>query len=362
MEWLLRWWFWESEVYGLIRKLFKGEGEEIPVWGFEEEKLRRYEDVIEKLFDEKDMMNVRTIGESLTDEAIEDIFNSFLQKLRGIEEGYRIIEERFQSEEEVRAFKERVKEGIRDLLKSFDDVERYLDALERISRAHFLAGVEPRIFLVAYSFFQDLLFEKLASLHLDKMVIARSLFKKELLELTVILDNYWRSILKRLFFVERRTLIDSLTRVYNRRFLEVEFPKKVREEGISRYALVMIDLDNFKAINDLHGHLIGDSYLREFAKLLLRSFKGKDFVVRYGGDEFIVILTDVGKSLARRLIRRLAKENQVLALPNNKKFPLKFSWGISEFSRDSEDLVELIRIADRRMYAQKRRKKSGERS
>ena len=316
-----------------------------------------YRDVIVKLMGTEDIGLIDKVSEKLAEEDIEEIAEKFISQLLELEEAKRLLEEKFRNSEELESLKNRIREGIYVLLKEHKNIKRYLDLLKRISQAHFSVGVEPKVFLLAYSIYQDIVFGKVEELTNTDLTLANSLLKKALFEITVILDNYWKYILERLFFVEQRTLIDSLTQVYNRRFLEVELPKKLKMDMIPRYSIVMIDLDDFKMINDTYGHLIGDAYLREFARFLIRSFKGKDFIVRYGGDEFIIVLTDVGKRLASKLMRRLALDNRILLLPNNQKFPLRFSWGVAEYPIDSQDLMELIRKADKRMYAQKRRKK-----
>jgi diguanylate cyclase (GGDEF)-like protein len=96
----------------------------------------------------------------------------------------------------------------------------------------------------------------------------------------------------------KRVYIDSLTGVYNRAFLDekiAEILQNARDEG-KVLSVVMFDIDYFKRINDLYGHAVGDQVLREFAEFLKNSLRAGDILIRYGGDEFLAILSNVGYS------------------------------------------------------------------
>ena len=92
--------------------------------------------------------------------------------------------------------------------------------------------------------------------------------------------------------LERQSMTDDITGLYNHRHILVEIDREV--ERANRYGRMlsgmMIDIDNFKKVNDQHGHLVGDALLREFADVLQRSIRKVDILGRYGGDEFFVIL------------------------------------------------------------------------
>ncbi len=109
-------------------------------------------------------------------------------------------------------------------------------------------------------------------------------------------------------------LTDSLTGLYNRRYLEVHLEKLIESNAISNKTLgvLMLDIDHFKAVNDTHGHKVGDQVLKIFSERLKNSVRSFDLVSRLGGEEFIVILPDVTNErayvVAERLRRAIAEE------------------------------------------------------
>ena len=158
------------------------------------------------------------------------------------------------------------------------------------------------------------------------------------------------------------SITDPLTGAFNRVYFQEQLPNEVKK--FFRYqqplSLIMGDLDGFKQLNDSYGHLAGDSVLRDFAGLLKRSIReGIDWVVRYGGDEFLVILpnTDVegAASVADRLCRRLAEE---VFLFRNQPLKVTARFGVSGIDLDSlGSLVNpegLIEEADQSLYRAKR--------
>ncbi len=150
---------------------------------------------------------------------------------------------------------------------------------------------------------------------------------------------------------------DSLTRLPNRYWLLNQLPQILEKAGHNRaeVAQFFIDLDNFKDINDTLGHHAGDVALRTTAQRLLAAVRTQDAVVRLGGDEFTVIVENVGGSagatpLAERIVEELRKpfvvEGSLVPL-------LRASVGISLFPRDGLDGTTLLRNADTAMYAAK---------
>ncbi len=114
---------------------------------------------------------------------------------------------------------------------------------------------------------------------------------------------------------------------------------------------VMIDVDNFKAINDTLGHLHGDAVLKRLADVLLGGARMQDVVGRYAGDEFVVLFVGVDRPLAEKLVERLSstlREND-----------LSCSLGAAFFPDDATDAIGLINAADRALYETKRSGKNG---
>jgi diguanylate cyclase (GGDEF)-like protein/PAS domain S-box-containing protein len=150
---------------------------------------------------------------------------------------------------------------------------------------------------------------------------------------------------------------DALTGLANRRALE-----RTLEAALGRasargrsVALLMLDLDGFKAINDTHGHAAGDEALREVARRLRRCVRERDMVARLGGDEFVVVLTDMGPR-SRAVEDSIDRIQAALAEPikfNGTQLGLGAAVGVATYPADAGDVPDLLAHADRGMYAAK---------
>jgi diguanylate cyclase (GGDEF)-like protein len=151
---------------------------------------------------------------------------------------------------------------------------------------------------------------------------------------------------------------DHLTGVLNRRAGEERLAQdaaRARREG-GGLALAVLDLDQFKPVNDEYGHRAGDACLEHFASVLVRNLREGDWVARWGGDEFVVGLWEgqgAGPS-AERVLERVAEELRgvPLVLPRGEKLRLTFSGGVSRW-RNGEDAEGLFRRADAALYRAK---------
>jgi len=161
---------------------------------------------------------------------------------------------------------------------------------------------------------------------------------------------------------ERLSLTDDLTRLHNARYLRqflVNEIKRARRYS-SSVAAVFLDLDDFKLVNDQHGHLVGSHVLMEVAALLLPSVRDTDCVVRYGGDEFLLVLPDAGLEDAIQIAERTrAKiERQQFNGGRRLKISLTASLGVAVFPQHALSPQQLIACADRAMYHAKAAKKN----
>jgi len=151
---------------------------------------------------------------------------------------------------------------------------------------------------------------------------------------------------------------DDLTGLYNRRYLREYLAHQVpwEDENPEPISLLMIDVDHFKQINDTHGHLTGDRVLRHIAQVLRASFRASDEVIRYAGDEFIVILPGAEKkvalSLAERTLKKI-KEMSYLDMDGATEIPIGLSIGVACFPEDGRDPEALIDRADKALYRSK---------
>jgi diguanylate cyclase (GGDEF)-like protein len=151
---------------------------------------------------------------------------------------------------------------------------------------------------------------------------------------------------------------DALTGLYNRRYLEEIMEREVRRAGRSGQSLgvLMIDLDHFKTFNDTYGHDAGDSVLREIAAFLLKHVRAEDFVCRYGGEEFVVILPTADQDGARSRGERFrAKLKEIPVVHQGRSLGLvTFSIGVAAFPEHGMSPRELMAAADAALYEAKR--------
>ena len=159
--------------------------------------------------------------------------------------------------------------------------------------------------------------------------------------------------------LDRLTITDPLTGVYNRRYLDRVLPtEKDRAERFERpFALLMLDLDDFKRVNDQYGHRQGDQILVAFAQSLQRHVRSIDAVIRYGGDEFLVVLLETDLEGAEKAARRI-RRRVVEALESSPAVPTDARIGVSvglSVRNPGENVDEKLAEADHRMYSEKRR-------
>jgi len=155
--------------------------------------------------------------------------------------------------------------------------------------------------------------------------------------------------------LERTAVHDPLTGALNRLFLQRYTDGLHREFGES-FALVYIDLDGFKDINDQYGHESGDAVLRVIVQRLKRRIRMEDVVIRVGGDEFIVILTDISsdENVVNNTVGRLHRSLDVEYAIGQQKFRVSASLGVSRYPHHGTDFESLIQSADKAMYEVKR--------
>jgi diguanylate cyclase (GGDEF)-like protein len=151
-------------------------------------------------------------------------------------------------------------------------------------------------------------------------------------------------------------MIDALTGLYNRRFAEQRLVAEVARSARKGHPLtvVLLDLDEFKYINDTYGHPAGDLVLQEFAAALNRAIRGGDLAVRWGGDEFVLILPECNHEQLKLVLDRLGP----LELSwEARKFPIKYSVGWKEYASGDQP-ESMLAAADQALYANKRAAKN----
>lgn len=152
-------------------------------------------------------------------------------------------------------------------------------------------------------------------------------------------------------------LKDQLTGLHNRRFLQ-EYTESlisgVLRRG-SRIGLIMCDLDYFKQVNDLYGHQAGDSVLKDVANIIRRSVRESDIVIRFGGEEFLVVVMDLVVDSAMMVAEKIREnlEKARMQVPHGPELSKTISLGVSEFPDDTESFWQAIKFADVALYRAK---------
>ncbi|MDH7794506.1 MULTISPECIES: PleD family two-component system response regulator [unclassified Beijerinckia] len=152
-------------------------------------------------------------------------------------------------------------------------------------------------------------------------------------------------------------LIDALTGLYNRRYLEMHLAEMLAQATTRArpLALMILDIDHFKTVNDTHGHDAGDDVLKGFAARVKNVIRSADLICRLGGEEFVVVMPDTSMVVARRIAERVrrAVEESLFGISNGTKLiPITVSIGLSQ-SIDDADPDTLFRRADQALYRSK---------
>jgi two-component system cell cycle response regulator len=168
-----------------------------------------------------------------------------------------------------------------------------------------------------------------------------------------------RSVIERHETFTERSSVDQLTGLLNRQALEQRVQKELAR--IDRYgggvSMVFIDIDNFKQVNDLHGHSLGDLVLIQLGQIFQQKLRNIDFAGRYGGEEFLLCLVNTDKEGAASLTRRLLSAFSETAI-SDKKLHCTFSAGIASAPEDGTDFALLCKKADEAMYVSKKEGKN----
>ncbi|MDO9353349.1 MAG: diguanylate cyclase [Solirubrobacteraceae bacterium] len=157
--------------------------------------------------------------------------------------------------------------------------------------------------------------------------------------------------------VARESITDELTGLFNRRrFDDVLTHAAARATDADPIALVMLDLDRFKVINDTHGHPFGDRVLKAVAKVVRDTARERDLPARYGGEELAVVLATGDTEAARHFAERLREGIQALKLGDDRTGPVEVtaSLGVASLPADGDDVGDLVRAADEALYRAKR--------
>lgn len=155
---------------------------------------------------------------------------------------------------------------------------------------------------------------------------------------------------------------DTMTGIYNRRAgfekLNKLYKEAVKENG--KICICFIDINGLKQVNDVLGHAAGDELIKSVVQGIQASIRSTDIAVRLGGDEFLIILPDLGVDLAEQIWTRISAEYQRMNDTEGRDYLISVSHGIDEFKFDSDEYIDtIINSADEKMYQEKRIMKQG---
>ena len=172
-------------------------------------------------------------------------------------------------------------------------------------------------------------------------------------------DDNKNDVIKKINFMYTQTrqlsITDGLTNLYNRRHFELTFDREFKRARRykSDLSIAVIDIDLFKSFNDTYGHSCGDYVLKELAYLLVENFRQTDIIFRYGGEEFVILLTETPLENAMIPLERLRREvenNNFRYKGQNLKVTI--SGGISS-NNDIENLWDMFDLDDKALYSAK---------
>lgn len=156
--------------------------------------------------------------------------------------------------------------------------------------------------------------------------------------------------------LREQAIRDALTNLFNRRYLEETLERELARAAREVYplCLVMMDIDHFKEVNDTYGHEAGDLVLKTLAEKVTSQSRQGDFVCRYGGEEFVLVMPNINLEFARERVNALHRSLSSLYIPFGRySIHVTVSMGVSAFPLHGEKKEDLLRAADRALYAAK---------
>lgn len=168
-------------------------------------------------------------------------------------------------------------------------------------------------------------------------------------------------VIKQYFKQRKRFQKDSMTNAYNRTTGELIINEMIKKAEIRKQCLVLcfLDLDDLKKVNDRLGHNNGDKYIAKIADVLLNNIEKKDVLIRFGGDEFIILFIDKDINQSKDILVKVENKLSEINCTNTTDYEYSISYGFSEKTIDNRlSMDKLIEIADHNMYVYKNKKKS----
>lgn len=205
----------------------------------------------------------------------------------------------------------------------------------------------------AYIYFSYYFYKATYSTYIEKINKSEEMLKKMETSLN-------KEVKKRVFEIEKSnerlleiSKTDMLTKAFNKVTIMNIIDRLINNKKIEVFSILMFDIDNFKAINDSLGHVTGDVCLKTLANIASGNIREVDYLGRYGGDEFIIVLPTLGEAEAKFVAERFKRK---VSETSNPRFTV--SIGISSYPKDGQTVKELISVADRGLYKSKSKGKN----
>ncbi len=171
-------------------------------------------------------------------------------------------------------------------------------------------------------------------------------------------SSFVEDLENKLNIAEESSLVDDLTQIGNRKGY-IDFINKERNGWLNTQnplSLIVLDVDNFKSVNDKYGHSTGDQVLKSLAQTLKKQIRSTDYIARYGGEEFVIILpnTDLDKTIQlTQKIRQVVNNLKFELRKKNKVLKITCSYGLATFSKEKPNTVDVFNAADQALYQAK---------
>ena len=163
--------------------------------------------------------------------------------------------------------------------------------------------------------------------------------------------------------IQRMSITDEYTDLYNARYLHQILGDYIQQttDNNSSFAIVLVDIDNFKTVVDCYGHLLGSEVLKEVGQTMLSCLADKDILIKYGGDEYVLLLPDKNKQQAQKLLEKILKKIRSELYLTSDPNPVKVtaSFGVAIFPEDADNKKDLLLLADNMMFDVKKTTKNG---
>lgn len=187
----------------------------------------------------------------------------------------------------------------------------------------------------------------------DKDIVFSDLFLKFLQNV-----HLYRKVKKKATEMTELANTDEVTGLFNQRKLASDLEETIKEhkKENKQFSVMFIDIDHFKVVNDKYGHIVGSQMLIQIGKVLRKLLRDSDSIYRFGGDEFVVLMTDVPTAIVHKVALRILNSVKEMdfKIENGDIHKLSLSIGIAEYPKNAKTAKELINFADEMMYESKK--------